>query len=74
MKQIKKLEDVGTHIMKAKKRPVEIRYCIVRDRCYVQTREGKIVADTADVIIEGVKGEVYPCARDIFHETYDLVD
>ena len=37
------------------------------------TREGVMEARPGDWIIRGVKGEVYPCAPDIFAETYDPV-
>lgn len=35
------------------------------------TLEGKIWARRGDFIIQGVKGEVYPCKPDIFAETYE---
>ena len=41
----------------------------------VKTLEGTsydIVANR-DVIIRGVKGEYYPCRKDIFHETYNII-
>lgn len=27
-----------------------------------------------DVIIRGVKGEYYPCKKDIFNQTYDIIN
>lgn len=37
----------------------------------ITTLEGVMQADgKTDVIIRGVKGEVYPCKRSIFDETY----
>lgn len=41
----------------------------------VKTLEGTsydLVADR-DVIIRGIKGEYYPCRKDIFYETYDVL-
>lgn len=41
----------------------------------VKTLEGTsytLVADR-DVIIRGVKGEYYPCRKDIFYETYNVI-
>ena len=29
---------------------------------------------TSDVIIRGVKGEYYPCKKDIFEETYEIIN
>ena len=40
----------------------------------VHTREGDMLADVGDWIIQGVKGELYPCKPDIFAATYDPVD
>ena len=45
----------------------------VDTECYVQTLEGNLYAKVGDYIIKGVRGEVYPCACDIFEETYDEV-
>lgn len=35
------------------------------------TLEGNMRADVGDWVIQGVKGEVYPCKPDIFAATYD---
>lgn len=39
----------------------------------IDTLEGTMRADYADYIIQGVKGEFYPCKPDIFIETYEEV-
>ena len=31
-------------------------------------------ATDGDYIIKGVKGEFYPCRKDIFEETYEKID
>jgi len=36
------------------------------------TLEGKMSAQVGDWIIQGVKGEFYPCKPDIFEMTYEL--
>lgn len=42
---------------------------------YVRTLEGTSYAvTTKDVIIRGVQGEYYPCKKDIFYKTYDLIN
>lgn len=38
------------------------------------TLEGVYRIGWDDFIIQGVKGEIYPCKPDIFEQTYDLVD
>ena len=39
----------------------------------IETLEGKMKANQGDYIIQGVKGEIYPCKPDIFEATYDVV-
>jgi len=38
---------------------------------YIKTLEGDYRASVGDYIIQGVKGELYPCKPDIFEMTYD---
>ena len=40
----------------------------------IHTLEGDMKAIDGDYIIKGVKGEFYPCRKDIFEETYELVE
>ena len=40
----------------------------------IRTLEGTMVANPGDWIIQGVKGEVYPCKADIFDATYEAVE
>ena len=39
----------------------------------IPTLEGKVIASKGDYIIQGVKGELYPCKPDIFEMTYEEV-
>ncbi|HVS35889.1 MAG TPA: hypothetical protein VMS17_09925 [Gemmataceae bacterium] len=39
----------------------------------IHTLEGDMLAKWGDWIIRGIKGEIYPCAPDIFEATYELV-
>jgi len=41
---------------------------------FIPTLEGQMRADVGDWIIQGVKGEFYPCKPDIFTATYESVD
>jgi len=38
------------------------------------TLEGVHKIDFGDYIIQGIKGEIYPCKPDIFEQTYEAVD
>lgn len=43
------------------------------DQCYIiPTLEGNYIFTPNDVLIVGVKGELYPCKKDIFEITYDI--
>lgn len=45
------------------------------DNCYlIPTLEGTMRFERGDMLITGVKGEVYPCKPDIFEATYEAVD
>lgn len=42
------------------------------DHCYlIPTLEGTMKFERGDMLITGVKGEIYPCKPDIFATTYD---
>lgn len=43
------------------------------DKLMIHTLEGNHLVDWDDYIIQGVKGELYPCKPDIFEATYDVV-
>src|SRR3990167_3321934 len=49
------------------------RYDAEEAFCEIKTLEGIMVANGGDYIIQGVKGEIYPCKPDIFEMTYELV-
>ncbi len=42
-------------------------------RLGIPTLEGEMIAQFNDWIIQGIKGELYPCKPDIFERTYELV-
>ena len=39
----------------------------------IETLEGNMLAMPGDWIIQGIKGELYPCKPDIFEATYEPV-
>ena len=47
---------------------------ITEVRGVIQTLEWVMTAIPGDWIITGIKGERYPCKRDIFEATYERVD
>lgn len=46
---------------------------IAHNAIIIPTLEGKLRADPDDMIICGVKGELYPCKPDIFAATYETI-
>ena len=40
----------------------------------IPTLEGDMLASKGDYVIQGVKGEFYPCKPDIFEATYEKVE
>jgi hypothetical protein len=44
------------------------------DNCYlISTLEGTMRFGRGDMLITGVKGEIYPCRLDIFEATYETI-
>lgn len=42
--------------------------------CTIKTLEGEMRGNKGDYIIKGIKGEIYPCKRDIFEASYEQVE
>lgn len=64
------------------KKPVEVEFAGPFDNLTtIETLEGDFEVDEdyldkhgSYVIIRGVNGELYPCATDIFEDTYEVID
>lgn len=57
--------------------PITIRHPITHenDNCYlIPTLEGTMKFNRGDMLITGVKGEIYPIKPDIFEATYEAVE
>ena len=48
-------------------------YYLHQPTLFISTLEGEMKARISDYIIKGIGGEFYPCRKDIFNKTYDLV-
>ena len=42
--------------------------------CTIKTLEGDMIGNYGDYIIQGVRGEIYPCKPDIFEATYEAAE
>lgn len=40
----------------------------------IHTLEGVMSASKGDYVIQGIKGELYPCKPDIFEATYEVIE
>jgi len=47
---------------------------LISESAFIPTLEGTHEAKKGDYIIQGVKGELYPCKPDIFALTYEKVE
>lgn len=56
-----------------RKKPVVVRAAQATHSGVIHTLEGIMAFHPGDWIIQGVKGEIYPCRDDIFQATYDRV-
>jgi len=60
-----------------RKKPVVVEAQRVMERAVIpgnQTLHGQdLIVEAGDWVIQGVKGELYPCKDDIFRETYEPV-
>jgi hypothetical protein len=41
---------------------------------HIRTLEGTLIAQPDDMLIRGIKGEIYPCKPDIFAATYESAE
>ena len=58
-----------------KEQVIEIESGLVQWGEKIQTLEGVLYAICdEDFIIRGVKGEIYPIKKDIFYETYEVIN
>lgn len=39
----------------------------------IKTLEGNMTATKEDYLVKGINGELYPCKKEIFEKTYELV-
>ena len=72
--KFKKFDELPERKKKYRKRPVVIEAIQIHEEFEVETLEADNQQGKAgDYLIKGVKGELYPCDREIFEETYDEV-
>ncbi len=55
------------------KKPLPIRCIQIKEPFKVETMEGSLEGKAGDYLMIGIKGEIYPCAKEIFEETYEII-
>lgn len=56
------------------KKPIVIEAYQADKEMVIHTLEGDMLAKAGDYIVTGIRGEKYPCKKDIFEETYDRAE
>jgi len=74
MLYFKKQEIPSYEFQLAVKRPIPVKCIQINEPFKVETMEGVLDAKAGDYLMVGIKGEMYPCDREIFHETYEIID
>lgn len=55
------------------KKPIPIRAIQIKCPFEVKTLEGLMQGKKGDYLIEGIRGELYICDREVFEESYSVV-
>ena len=55
------------------KKPIPVKCFQIEEPFKVETMEGVLEAKAGDYLMVGLRGEMYPCDREIFHETYEIL-
>lgn len=67
------LEQLNLPILQCMKKPIVIRAIELKSDIKIHTREGVLMGYEGDFVLEGIEGEIYPCDRNIFLKTYNIV-
>jgi hypothetical protein len=57
----------------ARKKPITITAYPISEEFEVETLEGTMKGKPGDWLMIGVNGEMYPCDKEIFAKTYDII-
>jgi hypothetical protein len=73
MLQFKKGKLPELNFLRAVKKPIPVRCIQINEPFEVETMEGVLEGKAGDYLMIGIKGEMYPCAQEVFKETYDII-
>lgn len=74
MKIIRRGELPNYEFKQAIKKPIPVKCYQMNEAFEVETMEGTLKGKAGDYLMIGVRGEMYPCDKEIFHETYEIID
>ena len=74
MKIIRRGELPNYEFKQAIKKPIPVKCYQMNEPFEVETMEGTLKGKAGDYLMIGVRGEMYPCDKEIFHETYEIID
>jgi hypothetical protein len=74
MKIIRRGELPKFEFKQAIKKPIPVKCYQMNEPFEVETMEGTLKGKAGDYLMIGVRGEMYPCDKEIFHETYEIID
>lgn len=67
--QLKRFSGWGVYV----KKPIPVKAVAMPDEFEVETLEGPMRGKAGDYLLIGIKGEMYPCDKEIFEKTYEPV-
>ena len=73
MKLFKKNEVPSLPFQQAIKKPIPVKCVQINEPFQVETMEGILEGKAGDYLMVGIQGEMYPCDKTIFEETYDVI-
>lgn len=65
--------ELPSDIKRYTKKPIPVRAMQISEEFIVDTLEGRHTGKAGDYLMIGIRGERYPCDREIFEESYEEV-
>lgn len=73
MIKIKKGQLPNYEFQMALKKPIPVKCFQMKEPFSVETMEGVLEGKAGDYLMVGIKGEMYPCDKAIFEESYEIM-
>lgn len=68
------LYDTVEGMQPCRKKPVVVHAKQMNSVFCVDTLEGVMSGNPGDYLMKGINGELYPCKKEIFEQTYNWID